>query len=235
MAQEFDLFGNPIIANADLKRDFGANPFTIIDTKDGLWQARKKKWINMGIKSEEGRDSVSIHIGTDGYSKRCDDGTSAHKMDNYVSIFDPVLCETMYRWFCVNGGSILDPFAGGSVRGIVANYLGYRYTGVDIRREQIESNRAQASQILKLGEHPTWIEGDSNVVLDELANQGNTYDLVFTCPPYVNLEVYSDLRGDISTMEYDDFIFALESIMRKCCKMLNRGGVLRHGCWRCTQ
>lgn len=234
MAQELDLFGNPIIPNADLKRDFGANPFTIIDTKDGLWQARKKKWINMGIKSEVGRDSVSIHIGTDGYSKRCDDGTSTHKMENYVSIFDPVLCETMYRWFCVNGGSILDPFAGGSVRGIVANYLGYRYTGVDIRREQIESNRAQASQILKLGEHPTWIEGDSNVVLDELANQGNTYDLVFTCPPYVNLEVYSDLRGDISTMEYDDFIFSLESIMRKCCKMLNRGGVLRHGCRRRT-
>ncbi len=37
-----------------------------------------------------------------------------------TSIFDPVLCELAYRWFCPPGGLILDPFAGGSVRGIVA-------------------------------------------------------------------------------------------------------------------
>lgn len=37
-----------------------------------------------------------------------------------TSIFDPVLCELAYRWFTPADGSILDPFAGGSVRGIVA-------------------------------------------------------------------------------------------------------------------
>jgi hypothetical protein len=31
-----------------------------------------------------------------------------------------VLCEIAYRWFSPPGGLILDPFAGGSVRGIVA-------------------------------------------------------------------------------------------------------------------
>lgn len=36
-----------------------------------------------------------------------------------TSIFDPVLCELAYRWFSPVGGLILDPFAGGSVRGIV--------------------------------------------------------------------------------------------------------------------
>lgn len=49
--QDLDLFGNPIETKGDLKKKFGANPFTILDTKDGLWQARKKRWINMGIKS----------------------------------------------------------------------------------------------------------------------------------------------------------------------------------------
>jgi hypothetical protein len=38
-----------------------------------------------------------------------------------TSIFDPVLCEIAYRWFCPSGGTVLDPFAGGSVRGIVAS------------------------------------------------------------------------------------------------------------------
>jgi DNA modification methylase len=64
-----------------------------------------------------------------------------------TSIFDPVLCELVYRWFCPSGGHVLDPFAGGSVRGIVAAYLGYDYTGIDLREEQIEANRAQWAEI----------------------------------------------------------------------------------------
>jgi DNA modification methylase len=223
MEQKTDLFGNPIETKGDLKKEFGANPFSILDTKDGLWQARKRKWINMGIKSEVGRDSVSIHIGTDGYSKRCDDGTSTHKMENYVSIFDPVLCELIYRWYCPQGGSILDPFAGGSVRGIVANYLGYHYSGIDIRQEQIDSNREQALNILGVDNMPQWYCGDSNIILDQTWNK--EFDLVFTCPPYADLEVYSNLKGDISNMQYNDFIFMFESIMRKSCKLLKKGGM----------
>lgn len=41
-----------------------------------------------------------------------------------TSIFDPVLCELVYRWFSPESGTVLDPFAGGSVRGIVASKLG---------------------------------------------------------------------------------------------------------------
>lgn len=58
-----------------------------------------------------------------------------------TSIFDPVLCEIAYRWFCPQGGTVLDPFAGGSVRGIVASRLGYRYVGIELRQEQVEANR----------------------------------------------------------------------------------------------
>ena len=140
-----------------------------------------------------------------------------------TSIFDPVLCELMYRWFCPDGGSILDPFAGGSVRGIVANYLGYHYSGIDIRQEQVDSNREQAIEILGVDNMPQWYCGDSNIVLEQ--NWQKQFDLVFTCPPYANLEVYSDMPGDISNMEYDDFISTFESIMRKACKLLKVGGM----------
>ena len=47
--EALDLFGSPIQEKGDLKRDFGANPFSILDTKDGFWQARKRKWINLDI------------------------------------------------------------------------------------------------------------------------------------------------------------------------------------------
>ena len=223
MAQ-LDIFGNPIDENRDLKRDFGANPFTIFNTKDGLWQAKKRKWISLGIKSEVGRDAVTFHM-KDWADKKGQEGTlKGNKLPSDTSIFDPVLCEIVYRWFCVENGKILDPFAGGSVRGIVANYLGYDYTGIELREEQVKSNYEQAEKIFNGDNQPLWILGDSNRVLDEIND--DEFDLVFTCPPYVNMEVYSNLVDDISNMDYDDFIFALESILRKSCKKLKRGGNL---------
>ena len=64
-----------------------------------------------------------------------------------TSIFDPVLCELAYLWFCPPGGKVLDPFAGGSVRGIVAAKLGRKYTGIELRKEQVDANREQAARI----------------------------------------------------------------------------------------
>jgi hypothetical protein len=36
-----------------------------------------------------------------------------------------------------HAGNIFDPFAGGSVRGLVSAALGCRYVGVDIRSDQV--------------------------------------------------------------------------------------------------
>ena len=68
---------------------------------------------------------------------------------------------------------------------------------------------------------PTWINGDSNKVLDEI---NDTYDLVFTCPPYADLEVYSDLPQDLSNMNYKDFNDAYASIIKKSASKLKDGG-----------
>lgn len=133
-----------------------------------------------------------------------------------TSIFDPVLCETQYLWFSRKGDHILDPFAGGSVRGIVAVELGRHYCGVDLREEQIDANRKNAEECCT-GEHPLWICGDSSNI-DKLAN--GEYDLVFTCPPYGNLEKYSDDQADISNMSDDDFDKTYTEILRKSVGML---------------
>ena len=64
-----------------------------------------------------------------------------------TSIFDPVLTELMYKWFCPKGGQVIDPFAGGSVRGVIASLLGLRYYGCDLRKEQIEANKVNAVDV----------------------------------------------------------------------------------------
>ena len=165
-------------------------PFSILDTRTREWKSRKDWWItHHGIQSELGREetlSKTRFWETDG-----------------VSVFDPYLCELMYDWFVPKGGKILDPFAGGSVRGIVAEEMGYSYTGIDLSEKQILANRQQSDK-------PTWIIGDSKKVVFGLDDE---FDFVWTCPPYYDLEVYSDTKGDLSNMSEMDFDETLESIL----------------------
>ncbi len=134
-----------------------------------------------------------------------------------TSIFDPVLCELAYRWFCPKGGTVLDPFAGGSVRGIVASKLGRTYVGMDLSGMQIAANRAQASAICS-DPLPRWIEGDSATIATAAADVDA--DFVFTCPPYADLEVYSENPADLSTMKYGDFLVSYRAIITAACGRL---------------
>lgn len=135
-----------------------------------------------------------------------------------TSIFDPVLCELAYRWFCPPGGLVLDPFAGGSVRGIVASMLGRRYLGIDLSKAQIEANRAQAKAI-GCKPAPKWRVGDSREALKSMA-ASMAPDFIFTCPPYADLERYSDDERDLSTMAYPDFLAAFREIIAAACARL---------------
>lgn len=216
-----DLFGNEIVKDVLLRDKFMEPPFSVLDTKGGGWQTRKRQWKQLGIESHLGREAECMpsqfgstldENGLDQYGRKPMTGTS---------VFDPALCELIYNWYCPENGTILDPFSGGSVRGIVANYLGYNYTGIDIRQEQIDSNREQALKLLPIDKQPQYYVGDSNVVLTELIPM---YDLVFSCPPYADLEVYSEMKEDLSTMEYNEFIKVYAEIIKKAVAKLKSGG-----------
>lgn len=124
--------------------------------------------------------------------------------DAYVggtSIFDPVLCEVAYRWWCPAGGRVLDPFAGGSVRGIVAASLELAYEGVDLRPEQCAANEAQLAAIKPAGS-ARWLCGDALEAMPD-----GPFDFVFSCPPYFDLEQYSDDPADLSNApSYEAFL-----------------------------
>lgn len=136
-----------------------------------------------------------------------------------TSIFDPVLCEVCYRWFNVPGGTVLDPFAGGSVRGIVAAFCGMQYTGIELRPEQVAANIEQISIVESGLPAPKWICGDSANV-PNLVSNGFLADMVFSCPPYGDLEVYSDMPEDISNMPHDDFLATYNDIIKKSVGLL---------------
>jgi DNA modification methylase len=167
------------------------------------------------FKKQEAEKKAGRQLTTEEFQRDWYEGPDTYTSG--TSIFDPVLCELAYRWFTPSGGIVLDPFAGGSVRGIVASKLGRRYVGIELRQEQVAANAAQGDHICG-DPKPEWRCGDSTEAATIAADIDA--DFVFSCPPYADLEVYSDDPKDLSTMAYAEFLKAYRVIIAAACSRL---------------
>ena len=165
-------------------------PLSILDARKSIWRNRKNYWNTIGMQSDKGRKQKLLNT------------SMLYKAGNGTSVFDPVLTETLYSWFTKSGDYIYDPFCGGSVRGIVAKTMERNYVGIDIREEQLEENRKQANKLQLDITYKTPYEEDNG-----------EYDFIFTCPPYFNLEKYSNKVDDLSNMKEDRFFEEYERIL----------------------
>ena len=190
-------------------------PFSVLNVTSAQWMERKRLWKQF-IKSTYGRKDDVLGSGLTALTLKQnhgkDDGTSG------VSEFDPVLAEILLAWFCPKNGRVIDCFAGGSVRGLVSAFTGRKYSGMDLRQEQINANEENWNAVQNEKdfygntlEHPEWICGDSITIADKVSGE---YDFMLTCPPYADLEVYSDDPKDLSNMDYPDFVTAYRQIIK---------------------
>jgi DNA modification methylase len=209
-----------------LKEKFIMPPFSVLDARQGDWQKRKKAWLKI-IDSGKGRKDNLLG---DGITCLLNNSARGETL-TATSIFDPVLCEILINWFSPKGAKIIDPFAGGSVRGIVSQFLQRDYYGNDLSKEQIEANVEQFEQLENstdfFGEKlkmPKWSVGDSKNI-DKIITE-NDFDMLLTCPPYADLEVYSDDPADISNMEYEDFLSVYEEIFEKSISKLKENAFI---------
>lgn len=232
-------------AESSLFDRFIVPPFSILDTRKGYWQERKKMWRSK-VSSEnigESRENTLIQspeiLYKDLYQR-----TKVHRkelgigfkeyIEKYVpkeelereqkkvvaqgtSLFDPVLAEIIMRWFCLPNGRIIDPFGGEQTKGIVAGNLGMYYRACEIRQEQVDVNNKATEEF----ENVKYFCGDSNNIGKIITETG--FDLCFTSPPYYDLEVYS--KEDMSALgTYEEFMAQYENIFRQCVDKLSEDG-----------
>ena len=230
--QELTLFDTPQGKPISLADKFQFPPMTVLDRRQGEWRARRAAWLSLGMQSELGRDQGAYTTLTSAHREDWFAKTLRGEFENNtlgiqaaggISVFDPVVCEYVYRWFCPDGGRILDPFAGGSVRGVVASHLNRSYVGVDISATQVAANYEQATICGPCP--PQWVAADSYDYLTEALDEGGMHgsdrpDFLFSCPPYGDLEVYSDHPADISNMTYPTFLAMYRRIIGKACLLL---------------
>lgn len=190
-----------------LAKNFIVPPFSVLDAKQGYWQDRKRKWLEITGNLSETRD------GEYGKISNATRGNLLDAINGGTSNFDPVLAEIMYKWFCIDGGKILDPFAGEQTKGVVAGELGYGYAGCEIRQEQVDVDREKTQQYSGV----EYYCGDSCVISEIIKERD--FDMCFTSPPYYDLEVYS--KDDLSALgTYDEFMAAYKLIFQQCYEMM---------------
>lgn len=235
-------------ANASLNDRFVVPPFSILDTRKGYWQERKKKWRELIGDNGESRNDTLITSPEIKY-KDLYQRTRQHReelgitfkeyLDKYVpddvkereaskvlsagvSLLDPVMAEIVCRWFGQDNCKTFDCFAGDSVFGYVSAHLGNEFTGIELRPEQARLNNERVE-----GMTARYINDDGQNVAQHIAP--DSQDLLFSCPPYFDLEKYSDLENDASNQDsYEDFIKILENAFKAAvgCLKDNRFAVI---------
>lgn len=201
-----------------LREQFLTPPLSILDAKSGYWMGRKRQWeeilgdVKNNVRNSTAKSNTPY---INSFTKPDFLGMKSPTTGN-ISTFDPFLCEILIKWFTRPGMLIYDPFAGGIVRGGVAGLLDRDYIGVDICKEQVEHNIQEwilvQERFSKNKNSVQWIWGDSaEIELDQKA------DALLTCPPYYNLERYTNDIRDLSNLStYSEFIQKLLLIIEKC-------------------
>lgn len=140
-----------------------------------------------------------------------------------ISKYNNAQCEYLYNLFSQKGDVVLDPFAGGSVRGVVAALKSRSYFGFDVRLEQLEENARQYQKIdesLKIGKlEPLYFHESSENISEYISPE--SIDFIQTSPPYFDVEIYSDQPDDLSNLKtYNEFLVRYDKILRECYKAL---------------
>ncbi|MCK9327298.1 MAG: site-specific DNA-methyltransferase [Bacteroidales bacterium] len=195
----------------DLKEVFLVPPFSVLNTSQGYWVDRKKEWKKIiGDAGETRAGTLSS-----GFYESISDG---------VSIFDPVLAEVINLWFTPKkeGNVIVDCFAGDTVFGYVSGFKGNVFRGIELREEQCKLNNERTKNF-----DVEYYNDDGRNISKHI--EKDSVDLLFSCPPYFDLEVYSDLENDASNQkDYESYLTIIEKALSESvnCLKQNRFAVI---------
>ena len=203
-----------------LSDSFIVPPFSILDTRQGDWQDRKLLWNKYLKELGESREESLVSKTEIKYGRKVTEGDDdiINSWAPTVSLFDPVLAEVCFHWFAPIKSNIIDPFAGDIRKGAVAGFLNHNFTGIELRKEQYDINNKQIDR-LSLNDNVKYICDDGSNI-SKYVNE-NSQDLIFSCPPYYNLEKYSKMENDASNQNtYEDFIGILDNAFTESIKCL---------------
>lgn len=194
---EKDLFGNEI-KKLSIKDRIGFLPTSV-------WQPNWKKALQLKKLIGDGiarKNRIKSYGWIGNRKQQC-------------SIFNPELAQMILSAYCPANAKIFDPFAGGGTRGVIATAMKHKYYGIELREEEVESVKNIQKKLRLFFD----IKVGNAVTFDEF--EENSFDFIYTCPPYYNLEIYSDMESDLSNCKtYEEFLDNLSLVLKHSYKFL---------------
>jgi DNA modification methylase len=188
----------PVREDVSVKDQFGFRPLSIIKPTN----ESKAKWDNAYLDDGEVEIRKNKHV----YKK-------GEMVEAKMSEFHAGMAEHIIKYWSMPGAKVVDPFAGRATRAVVTTMLGRDYYGYEITPN---THRRVNAHFDKLGIKPMVYMSDGTLLKetpDEFA------DMIFTCPPYYNIEKYESVDGQLSDLkDYDSFMDMI--------------GVCAHNCYR---
>lgn len=140
--------------------------------------------------------------------------------------FNPMVASALYSYFLPAGGAVLDPCAGWGDRlaAALANPTVGTYLGVDANSGNFPGYQSQIARYGDQSRHQV-IHG----AFEDLHIPHNSFDLVFTSPPYVRAEIYSadPEQSHYRYSDYRDWVVGfLEPLIVNSHASLRYGGCL---------
>lgn len=132
---------------------------------------------------------------------------------NCIHVFRPAVALDIYRTYCPT--SILDVCCGWGGRAVAAAVYGCSYLGIDINKELSIAYERMSNF---LGDKINMIIFDSL----QFDYSNLKYDMVFTSPPYYNLEIYEHNAAHKTKDAWDELFY--KPLFTKVWKHLQPGG-----------
>jgi len=152
---------------------------------------------------------------------------SLHLKDSFVNFYDekellsefnPTIAKNIISFWSESKDLVLDPFAG-RTRAIVSYAMDRKYVGYEISNDVIKHMKERFKELK--------IKTDSiKLIHDDCYNMDikEKVDLIFTCPPYHNLEKYESCKGQLSDIKtYPKFLNELILRLNKASSKLKVG------------
>lgn len=211
MNEKINLFGELELNEKTFTESFIVHPFSILNTRATYWQNRKKFWKRLILDNGDKRKN-KLSKKTELWNDTSETYNIVNMFD--VSVLDPVLSEAMLHWFSFPKSKVFDPFAGDTVFGFVSGFLNHNFTGIELRKEQADFNTIRTKDF-----NCKYICDDGQNLLQYIDK--NSQDFLFSCPPYFDLEIYSNLENDASNQKnYKDFLKILNNVFSDSIKCL---------------
>lgn len=142
-----------------------------------------------------------------------------------LSTFPPDLVRKVLLFYSEENEIVLDPFAGHNSRMQTTFEMKRDYIGYDVSDDFMKFNNEVREYLLK-NKNSVLNRFKRSITLrkqssEHLVEQDESIDLIFTSPPYYNIEWYGDEKEQLGrSSSYEDFLQRMWAIINECYRVL---------------